>query len=70
MDVNNLIKFTKPASPKTNGKTKSVICTLIVIWHNQQIFEDSKNRKNINFYNVVKLYKAISAKTPYAFLED
>ncbi|WP_218057514.1 integrase core domain-containing protein [Gilliamella sp. Bif1-4] len=45
------------------------------MWHNQQIFNDSKDRKQklkrfINFYNIVKPHKAISGKTPYEFLED
>ncbi|MCO6546136.1 MAG: integrase core domain-containing protein [Gilliamella sp.] len=45
------------------------------MWHNQHIFSDSKERKQklkrfINFYNTVKLHKAISGKTPYEFLED
>ncbi|WP_081297253.1 integrase core domain-containing protein [Gilliamella sp. Bif1-4] len=45
------------------------------MWHNQQIFSDSKERKQklkrfINFYNTVKPHKAISGKTAYEFLED
>ncbi|MCO6554597.1 MAG: hypothetical protein J6572_06260 [Gilliamella sp.] len=45
------------------------------MWHNQQIFSDSEDRKQklkcfINFYNTVKSHKAILGKTPYEFLED
>ncbi|KDN09298.1 integrase core domain-containing protein [Gilliamella sp. Imp1-1] len=45
------------------------------MWHNQQIFSDSKDRKQklkrfINFYNTIKHHKAISGKTPYEALED
>jgi mannose/fructose/N-acetylgalactosamine-specific phosphotransferase system component IID len=37
------------------------------MWHNQQIFNDSKDKKQklkrfINFYNTVKPHKAISGK--------
>ncbi|NUF50111.1 transposase [Gilliamella sp. ESL0250] len=52
-----------------------MIRTLMRMRHNQQIFEDSKDRQQklkrfINYYNTVKPHKAISGKTPYAFLAD
>ena len=50
-----------------------MIRTLMKILHNQQIFSDSKDRKQkrfINFYNTVKPHKAILGKTPYKFLEN
>ncbi|MCO6539299.1 MAG: integrase core domain-containing protein [Gilliamella sp.] len=45
------------------------------MWHNRQIFSNSKDRKQklkrfINFYNTIKPHKAISGKTPYESLED
>ncbi|MCO6547722.1 MAG: hypothetical protein J6583_08085 [Gilliamella sp.] len=45
------------------------------MWHNQQIFSDSKGRKQklerfINFYNIAKPNKVIFGKIPYEFLED
>ncbi|WP_244178534.1 integrase core domain-containing protein [Gilliamella bombi] len=51
-------KFTKLACPQMNGKAEIVIRTLMEIWHNQQIFSDSKERKQklkrfINYYNTV-----------------
>ena len=54
-------------------EAKTVIRTLMKILHNQQIFSDSKDRKQkrfINFYNTVKPHKAILGKTPYKFLEN
>ncbi|WP_202115472.1 integrase core domain-containing protein [Gilliamella sp. Pas-s25] len=68
-------KFTKLACPQTNGKAERVIRTLMATWHNQQKFEDSKDRQQklkrfINYYNKVKPHKAVSGKTPYEFLED
>ncbi|KDN09372.1 hypothetical protein GAPWKB30_2028 [Gilliamella apicola] len=44
------------------------------IWHNQQISEDSKNRKQkfkrfISYYNTIKSHQAISSKKPYECLE-
>ncbi|SCC10071.1 Integrase core domain-containing protein [Gilliamella intestini] len=68
-------KFTKPTCPQKNGKAEIVIRTLNCDVHNQQIFNDSKERKLklkhfINFYNTVKPHKGISGKTPYAFLAD
>ncbi|OCG77638.1 hypothetical protein A9G42_04900 [Gilliamella sp. Nev6-6] len=44
---NHLInqKVTKPACPQTNGKAEKVIRTLMEMWHDMQIFEDSKDRQ-------------------------
>ena len=68
-------KFTKPACPQTNGKAERVIRTLMEMWHHQEAFIDSEDRKKklkrfINYYNTVKTHKGISGKTPYEFLED
>ncbi|MFQ0971957.1 MULTISPECIES: integrase core domain-containing protein [Gilliamella] len=57
-----------------NGKAERVVRTLMEIWHNQQISEDSKNRKQkfkrfISYYNTIKSHQAISSKKPYEFLE-
>lgn len=65
-------KFTKPACQQTNRKAERVIRTLMAMWHNLQIFEDSKDRQQklkrfINYYNMVKPHKAISEKTSYEF---
>ncbi|MCO6504523.1 MAG: integrase core domain-containing protein [Snodgrassella sp.] len=42
------------------------------MWHDQQIFSDSKDRQQklkrfINFYNTIKPHKAILGNTPYGF---
>jgi hypothetical protein len=57
------------------GKTKEMIHTLIEMWNNPQILNNSENRKQrlkrfVNYYNTVKLPKVILSKTPYKFLED
>ncbi|MWN91246.1 hypothetical protein GQ597_11100 [Gilliamella sp. Pra-s65] len=43
-------KFTKPTYPQTNRKAERVIRTLIEMWHNQQIFSNSKESKSLNAY--------------------
>lgn len=68
-------KFTQPARPQTNGKAERVIRTLMDMWHNQEEFRDSDDRKQklkrfINFYNTVKPHKGILNKTPYEVLDD
>ncbi len=68
-------RFTKPACPQTNGKAERVIRTLMEMWHNQEEFKDTEDRKTklkrfINYYNTVKTHKGILGKTPYEFLEE
>ena len=68
-------KFSKPACPQTNGKAERVIRTLMEMWHNQEEFEDSNDRKSklkrfINYYNTVKTHKGIDGLTPYEVLEN
>lgn len=68
-------KFTQSARPQTNGKAERVIRTLMEMWHTQEEFKDSEERKQklkrfINFYNTVKPHKGIANKTPYEVLDD
>lgn len=68
-------KFTKPACPQTNGKAEKVIRTLMEIWHNQEEFICSDDRKKklkrfINYYNTVNSHKGIESLTPYEVLEN
>lgn len=67
--------FTKPACPQTNGKAERVIRTLMEMWHNQEEFMSSDDRKKklkrfLNYYNTVKPHKGIDGLTPYEVLEN
>lgn len=62
-------KFTRPGTPRTNGKAERVIRTLMEMWHEVEHFNSSAHRKNsllrfINFYNWVKPHKALGDATP------
>jgi len=62
-------KFTRIATPKTNGKAERVIRTLMDMWHKRQEFISRKDRirslnRFINFYNMVKPHKGIDNMTP------
>lgn len=76
-------KFTKVATPRTNGKAERVIRTLLEMWRDKTEFTDTEHRKQdlnrfINFYNTVKPHSALIKKdevtgktltfTPYEWL--
>lgn len=63
-------KFTKPATPRTNGKAERVIRTIMEMWHNRYEFKNSAHRKKelcrfVNYYNTVKPHKSIDNLTPH-----
>lgn len=67
-------KFTKVATPQTNGKAERVIRTLMDMWHNKEHFSSAEERRTqlrrfLNFYNTVKPHKGIDNLTPYEKLE-
>lgn len=67
-------KFTKVATPQTNGKAERVIRTLMEMWHNKVHFTSAEDRRTqlrrfLNFYNTVKPHKGIDNLTPYEKLE-
>ena len=67
-------KFTKVASPQTNGKAEKVIRTLMDMWHNKEYFNSTEDRRTqlrrfLDFYNTVKPHKGIDNLTPYEKLE-
>ena len=74
-------KFTRPATPKTNGKAERVIRTLMEMWHDKEHFESPELRRKslarfVNYYNWVKPHKSLGHLTPgeklclYFFSQD
>jgi transposase InsO family protein len=68
-------RFTRPRTPKTNGKAERVIRTLIESWHKKNTFKSRFARKKnlvefVNWYNTEKPHKGISGKTPHQKLEE
>jgi transposase InsO family protein len=68
-------KFTRPKTPRTNGKAERVIRTLMAMWHDKTKFNSSAHRKNelkrfVNYYNWVKPHKGIDGMTPGEKLID
>jgi transposase InsO family protein len=63
-------QFTKPKTPKTNGKAERVIRTILEMWHNKTHFKSREERKLdlvrfVNYYNTQKLHKGIGDITPH-----
>ena len=67
-------KFTRPRTPRTNGKAERVIRTLMDMWHSKEVFQSRSHRKTsltrfLNYYNHVKPHSALkhngSSLTPY-----
>jgi len=61
--------FTRPRTPRTNGKAERVIRTIIETWHEKTRFSSSAHRKNelrrfVNYYNGVRPHKRIVGVTP------
>ena len=61
--------FTRPATPKTNGKAERVIRTLMEQWYGNEYFTNHYMRKRslvrfVNYYNCVKPHKGIDNQTP------
>ena len=61
--------FTRPKTPRTNGKAERVIRTIMERWHEKTEFQSSAHRKNelrrfVNYYNWVKPHQGIDGMTP------
>jgi transposase InsO family protein len=61
--------FTRPATPKTNGKAERVIRTLMERWYANEYFTNHYMRQRslvrfVNYYNCVKPHKGIDNATP------
>ena len=66
-------KFTRPATPRTNGKAERVIRTILDMWYRKTKFKSRVHRKQelirfVNYYNTVKPHKGINNQTPMEVL--
>src|SRR3989338_8168138 len=67
--------FTRPRTPRTNGKAERVIKTIQEMWLGKTKFKNRKNRRQklirfVNYYNTVKPHKGINSRTPLEQLTD
>lgn len=63
-------QFTKPRTPRTNGKAERVIKTLIHEWLNKNHFQTRAERKQslyqfVNYYNQKRCHQGINNITPF-----
>ena len=61
--------FTRPHTPRTNGKAERVIRTIMEMWSDRTRFKSRVHRKQelirfVNYYNTVKPHKGINNLTP------
>lgn len=61
--------FTKPHTPRTNGKAERVIRTILEMWIHKTKFKSRVHRKQelirfVNYYNTVKPHKGANNLTP------
>jgi len=67
--------FTRPKTPRTNGKAERVIKTIQEMWLTKTDFKNRNHRKQelirfVNYYNTVKPHKGINGRTPLETLTD
>lgn len=67
--------FTRPRTPKTNGKAERVIRTLMEGWHYQHSFSTREERKQlldryVRQYNQEKVHRGIDNHTPQQRLDS
>lgn len=68
-------RFTKPNTPRTNGKAERVIRTIKEMWYDKTRFSSRVHRQQelirfVNYYNTVKPHKGINNLTPMEKLVD
>lgn len=68
-------RFTRPNTPKTNGKAERVIRTIKEMWYDKTMFNSRAHRQQelirfVNYYNTVKPHKGINNMTPMEKLVD
>lgn len=61
--------FTKPRTPKTNGKAERIIRTLMEEWHYQHSFKTRQERKQsldeyVRYYNQERNHQGLNGLTP------
>lgn len=67
--------FTKPRTPKTNGKAERVIRTLLEEWHFKHRFASREERKQsldefVRFYNQERKHQGLGGLTPQQKLDS
>jgi transposase InsO family protein len=67
--------FTKPATPKTNGKAERVIRTLLSQWHDQHRFTSRAERQRsldefVRYYNQQRPHQGLNGQTPKQRLDS
>jgi len=67
--------FTKPRTPRTNGKAERVIRTLREEWHNNHQFRSREERKQsldefVRFYNQERIHQGLEGLTPQQKLDS
>ena len=67
--------FTRPRTPRTNGKAERVIKTIQEMWLAKTRFKNRNHRRQelirfVNYYNTVKPHKGINSRTPLEQLTD
>lgn len=69
IDNNISQKFTRPRTPRTNGKAERVIRTLMEEWHTKGAFKNREDRKKslqeyVYYYNFQRPHSALGGLTP------
>lgn len=64
--------YTKPYTPKTNGKAERIIRTILA-WHRMILFRDREERSQrlsdfVEWYNSRKGHSSLKGETPFEFL--
>ena len=64
--------YTKPYTPKTNGKAERIIRTILA-WHRMILFRDREERSQrlsdfVEWYNSRKSHSSLKGETPFEFL--
>jgi len=67
--------FTRPYTPRTNGKAERVIKTLMQEWHRYRHFNSREERRRflysyVDYYNQVRKHQSLSGLSPLQKLED
>jgi len=67
-------RFTRPYTPRTNGKAERIHRTLMTEWHRRRQFRDRDQRRKylqafVNYYNNARPHQGLNGQTPLERLE-